>query len=48
MVNGANAGDVRCRDDRLHIMKKHLQKAELNDRPMMMEHCHDLSGHVGG
>ena len=24
-------------------MKKHLQKAELNDRPVMMEYCHDLS-----
>ena len=29
-------------------MKKHLQKAELNDRPIMMEYCHDLAGHVDG
>ena len=23
-------------------MKKHLQKAELNDRPLKMEYCHEL------
>ena len=23
-------------------MKKHLQKAELNDRPLKMAYCHDL------